>query len=163
MGKIIAKKITDNVIFLEDEINNLLDFYSEKHIHLKRFEFIENEYHFTFKKFNYPYFKKNVTHLTREQTVAYVTQAAYFLGIIGYLFEDNWDYSLEKFYEYIENEKMGFTDVNIHYKKFEENCENIRLIFHTIKYRKLNGKYFGEITFELGEYCNGKLNFFIDL
>jgi len=151
------------IIYSEIEIRKLLDFYKDEYIYLKRVDVKDKMFYFTFKKFNYPYFKVDVKHLTREQTIVFVTQAAYFFGIVNNLYDDNWDYPLAKFLDYVQNEKLGFTNINIKYRRFTENKKSTVLIFNSINYRKFNGKIFGEINFELEKYCSGYLNFFIDL
>jgi hypothetical protein len=155
------EKGATKTVFYENEIKNLLNFYKEEYIYLKEVQLKNDKVIFTFKKFDYPYFKTEVKHLTREQTVSFVTQASYFYGMINNLFDYNWDYPKAKFSNYVRNEKMGFTDINIKYKRFTENKENSILIFNSVTYRNLNDKIFGEINFELEKYCTGILKFFI--
>jgi|SRR6185436_5523007 len=157
-SKTEARKIT----FLEKEIIKILNFYNEESIYLKKAEYCQGTCSFTFKKFVFPYFRKEVKHLTREQTMLFVTQAAYFFGLTACGHIKNWNYSAIKFYENIENEKMGFTDIIIKYKKFVENKVDTALIFKAVNYRKLKDKIFGEINFELEKYCTGTLKFFIE-
>jgi hypothetical protein len=150
-------------IFYEDEIKILLDFYKEDSIFLKSLEYRNKKFYFYFKKFIYPYFKTELKHLTREQTIAFVTQAAYLFGIINNLYDNNWNYQYDKFCYYMKNEKMGFTEIRIKYRRFIENKENALLVFNSVTYKKHNNKLFGEIDFELEKYCVGIIKFFIDL
>ena len=159
----LINNVTKKTVFFEKEIKLLLNFYKDEYIYIKQVEVKDGIFYFTFKKFDYPYFKSEVHHLTREQTIAFITQAAYFFGLINNHFDSNWNYSTKKFYNYVQDEKMGFTDISIKYRKFTANVENSLLIFNPINYRKYNNKLFGSIGFELEKYCSGKMNFFIDL
>lgn len=157
------KKSLQYQIFNKEFINRMLCFYKEEYLYLNEVVCLQDEFHFRFEKFHYPYFKNEVKHLTREQTIVFLTQATYFWGLIYKEFDYTWDYPAEKFYDYIEKEKMGFTDINIKYKKMTPNRDNTILVFRNIKLRDLFGRKFGEITFELETYCIGTLKFFIDL
>lgn len=159
----ISTKKKLKVQYSDIEIGNILNFYKDEYIYIKTLEIKDGKFFFTFRKFDYPYFKWNVKHLTREQTIAFVTQAAYLFGAVNNEYDYNWDYPLEKFYMYIKNEQLGFTDINIKYRQFTENKENTVLIFNSVNYRKYNDKLFGEINFELEKYCVGVLKFFINL
>lgn len=159
---VLSKKALKTVYF-EDEIKNLLSFYKDEYVYLKKVQYLNNKYYFTFKKFDYPYFKSEVKHLTREQTIAFVTQASYLWGMINNNYDNSWNYPLDKFYDYVENEKMGFTDINVKYRKFIKNKDESVLIFNSVNYRAINSRIFGVIDFELEKYCTGKIKFFIDL
>ncbi len=149
-------------IFAESEVREILSFYKKEHIYLKKVEIIDGIFNFTFKEFEYPYFYNRVKHLTREQTMLFLTQASYFWGIVNHSKDNVLDYSKVKCYEYIKNEKIAFTHLEINYKKFTKNKDNIRLIFTSVKYRKFKGKIFGEFMFDLEKYCTGTLRFFME-
>jgi hypothetical protein len=161
----IVPGLMDDVLgsYEYEEINNLLCFYKQDHIYVKRvFVKKDRRYVFYFKKFDYPYFIKDVGHLTREQTIVYITQAAYFFGLINSRYDKLWPYSYDKFCGYVDDEKMGITGLNVNFKKFVKNIDDVCLIFDDVSYRRYKGKLYGEISFAFERFCYGSIKFFIE-
>ncbi len=147
-----------------DTIKSCLSVYDLEHIYIKSARYsTKSGLTATFKSFKYP-FSKKVKHFTREQAVAFMTQAAYVLagqlvhtGVLSPL-------DMERYQRLNEEEKTTLTRVEIKFKRQIANTDGIKITIRNVKCKKILGKIFLRFIFSFQDgSCFGESDALITL
>ncbi len=139
------------------DIEDILSFYENKHIYVKKATITGNKLNATFKFFKFPFQKIAPEHLTREQAVLFITQATYILALKYKELDSNWPLSKSFGKRLAVTEQMAFSKIDINFKKFIRNTEDVSLQLTFESYKILNHKLYVNISFSFNNNCFGEI------
>lgn len=141
----------------KDDIEDILSFYEDEHIYVKKATIIGNKLDATFKFFKFPFQKIAPEHLTREQAVLFLTQATYILALKYKEIDSNWPLSESFGKRLAVTEQMAFSQIDINFKRFIRNKEDVSLQLTFKSYRIIKNKLYVCISFSFNNNCFGEM------
>ena len=155
----LAKEIKNKkmLIFNYNDIIKSLSFYKQEHIYLKEAIIKENKINAVFKKFHFPFQIIEPNHLTREQAVLFLTQASYLFVFKFKEINNKWPMSEDFAIRLAINEQMAFSNIDIYFKKFIPNKENVNLEVIFKSFRIIKSKLYIDMNFFFGKECFGSM------
>jgi len=107
------------------------------------------------RSFKYPFAAIEIKHFTREHALLYITQAAYLLVAIYEKIDQDWPLTTEQALDLAINEQMTFTSVNINFRRFIRNQDNLKLQISITKFRNFSKRLALDFDYSFPKGCYG--------
>lgn len=154
------RTIPKNVEIGKSKITDILSIYKPEHIYLKSAKVYGDEITGIFYKSEYPYIREDLAYINAIRAILYLSQLTYvFIAslIEKRIYTMTKDIDLKRFKEIRDRMQMYFMGINIKFRKEVDNSDNISITMKLLAKRRVKGKIFCKLGFDINDSIFGEL------